>query len=349
MYSEDSKTILDRMLANIPSNIDKTEGYLVYDALAPISKELSQCKANLDGVLNKVFAQTSSGEYLEKRCVEFGIYRKDGTKATGQVTFTGSNGVLIPIGTTIQTLGGLQFKTLADVTITNNTVIANIEASNIGNAYNLPSSTIIQLPVQIVGVTSVNNANPTTGGTNIETDTELLSRLLLKVQTPATSGNMGHYKLWATEVNGVGDAIVIPTWNGPGTVKVIILDSNKHTPTKTIIDNVIANIESYRPIGATVTVQGAIEVPININATLQLASGADINTVKTQIENSVKPYLETLAFKDPLVRYTRIANVLLDIPPIIDYSGLTVNGGTANIEILQGSVAVLGSVVIISA
>lgn len=60
-----------------------------------------------------------------------------------------------------------------------------------------------------------------------ETDDELRARYYIKIQTPATSGNAYHYRLWSKEVSGVGDAKVYPLWNGNGTVKVLIIDSNK--------------------------------------------------------------------------------------------------------------------------
>ncbi|WFR62582.1 hypothetical protein P9222_31210 [Paenibacillus amylolyticus] len=66
--------------------------------------------------------------------------------------------------------------------------------------------------------------------------------------------------------------------------------------------------------------------------------------MKTLIETGVTAYLKELAFADPLVRWTRIANVILDIPPVIDYSDLLVNGGMSNLEIAPGAVAVLGTV-----
>jgi uncharacterized phage protein gp47/JayE len=174
----------------------------------------------------------------------------------------------------------------------------------------------------------------------------LLSSYKRKINIPSTSGNINHYKIWATEVNGVGDAIVVPTWNGPGTVEVIILDSNMHSPSQNLINEVIAHIEEERPIGATVAVVGATEISIDISVTLQLASGVDINTAKEQIEKGIADYLNGIAFKDSLMRYTRIENVLLDIPPVIDYFNLIVNNGTSNIEIPQGSIAVLGMVTV---
>jgi uncharacterized phage protein gp47/JayE len=55
-------------------------------------------------------------------------------------------------------------------------------------------------------------------------------------------------------------------------------------------------------------------------------------------------YLKSLAFIDPIVRYSKIASILLDTPSVLDYSNLTVNGGTANVTIADGSVAVGGTV-----
>ncbi|OPJ58432.1 baseplate J/gp47 family protein [Clostridium oryzae] len=355
MYSEDSEDILDRMLEKVPSDADSSEGSFIFDSLSPISQELAQSKIQLDEVLNRVFAISAAkngySDELELKASEFGITRKAGTKASLEngTEVYGSDNTVIPAGSIFQTEGGLQYKTLAEATIVDGKAVVDVEATDIGNKYNVPAGIITEVPIQILGVTGVKNISPVTGGTEEEADEDLLDRLLLKVKTPATSGNAGHYKIWATEVNGVGDAIVISLSDGPGTVKVILLDSNKHTPSEQIIESVKKHIEENRPIGAAVTVQGAVEVPVNVNVTLQLASGATLETVKTQIEQGLKDYLEILAFNDPLVRYTRIANVLMDIPPIIDYSSLTVNNGTANIEIAEGSVAVLGSVVVTSA
>ncbi|MNJ60881.1 Baseplate J-like protein [compost metagenome] len=103
--------------------------------------------------------------------------------------------------------------------------------------------------------------------------------------------------------------------------------------------------EGMAPAGPIVTVMAAEEVPIDISVQLTLASGATLADVKAQIVSGVTVYLKQLAFADPLVRVTRIAAVLLDIPPIIDYSGLTVNGlSDSNIQIEFGQVAVLGAV-----
>jgi len=337
--------IMTRLLAAVPGDLDKREGSFIWDALSPTALELAQAYAEMDLVLQYGFAQTTYGQYLDYRAAEHGLTRKAAGKATGEVTITGTSGAIIPAGALVATGAGLQFATTAEVKIGEaGTVLADIEAVKAGAAGNVLAGAITALPVSIAGVTAVSNTEATIGGTDQETDTALLERILYKVQSPATSGNTAHYRQWALEVPGVGDAKVYPIWDGPGTVKVVILDTDKQPPDAAIVTAVTDYIETVRPVGATVTVVAASGVAINISAQLTLASYTTLVEVEQLVIEGVTAYLDSIAFKDPLVRYTRIAAVLLDIPPIIDYADLTVNGGISNIEMASGQIAVLGTV-----
>jgi uncharacterized phage protein gp47/JayE len=345
MFEEQTyDAIMQRLLNNVSADVDKTEGSLIYDALAPVALELAQAYVELDNILQIVFAQTSYGEWLDKRAAEFGIYRKTGTKATGQVKFTGTDGTVIPAGTIVQTEAALQFQTIAEVTISGGIATANIEALEIGSTYNVPANTITILPVSIVGITSVTNESPTTGGTNDEDDTSLLNRLLIKVQLPVTSGNVNHYKLWALDVAGVGDAKVFPLWSGAGTVKVVIIDSNKHPASADIVNAVASYIEDNRPIGASVTVESAQALNIDITATITRDTNYTLEQVTANVNSKITAYLQSIAFKQNIVSYARIGSLLLDSTGVLDYSNLTINGGASNITVGDEQVAVLGTV-----
>ena len=83
-----------------------------------------------------------------------------------------------------------------------------------------------------------------------EEDTEdFRDRLLFQLQRPATSGNADHYRQWAREVAGVGDALVLPLHQGPGTVKVLVVDEDRTPAKPALLDEVFAHIEEERPIG----------------------------------------------------------------------------------------------------
>ena len=70
------------------------------------------------------------------------------------------------------------------------------------------------MPVQIAGIVSVSNSNALTGGYDAETDEAYYERYLLRLQTPPTSGNQYHYRLWALEVTGVGGVQIYPLGHG---------------------------------------------------------------------------------------------------------------------------------------
>lgn len=336
--------IMQRLLTAVPDDLNKREGSFVWDALAPVAIELAQAYIELDRVIKLGFAQTTYGQYLDYRAAEHGLSRKAATKATGQVVITGANGTEVPAGSLFATGAGVLFQTLADVIISTGQVIANIEAVEPGASGNVPTGAINIIPVSIAGVTGVTNVQATSGGTDAESDTALLARLLEKVRSPATSGNVAHYKQWAMEVAGVGDAKAFPIWNGPGTVKVLIIDSNKQSASADIVQDVVDYIEEVRPIGATVTVESATGVNVNVAATVVLETGAVLADVQASFEASLVDYLKNIAFLQNYVSYAQVGNRLLDTSGVLDYSGLTLNGGTGNVVIGDTQVAIKGTV-----
>lgn len=348
MYEEKTdEVILEDMLDNTRDDIDKREGSIAYDLLTPTAIELSLAYIELDAVLALGFADTSEGDWLERKTSELGVTRKPALIASGEVTFTGDEDTEIPTGTRVATENGLYFVTTENVEIgESGEVKAPIEAEEGGSEYNVSAGDIVDVDGDLEDVIDVINEDDITGGIDEETDESLLERYYSRVRRPATSGNVYHYEEWAKEVPGVGDVKVYPTWDGAGTVKVVLLGGNQTAPEQSVIDDVESYIEDNRPVGANVTVVGAEEVAINISADLVLSSNAELDDVKTDIERGISEYLGTLAFNDPLIRYTRIAAILLDIPRIIDYANLTVNGDEHNIEVLDGEVAVLGEVVV---
>lgn len=204
------------------------------------------------------------------------------------------------------------------------------------------------------GTVSVVNEDAFEGGTDEESDESLLDRYYRRAQRAATSGNVAHYEDWALSISGVGNVKVIPLFNGPGTVKVVILGTDARAPDSAIVQSVQDYIDPNQngdgsgvaPIGAQCTVAAAQEVSIDVSADVTLASGATIEQVIEDFNAGLDEYLAGLAYTDPLVRYTQISGILLGIPDIIDFTNLTVNNGTANvsIDIDSGDVAVRGTV-----
>lgn len=343
--ADDKTTIQNRMLSNIDDKYDKTEGSFYYDSTKPVAIELESAYKEQENILNKGFVETATGEYLDLKVAEQGLTRKPSTKATTTVTITGSEGATITTGDLVasDTVNYIvqETKTI-DATLTTTVLVECEQAGTIGN---VPVGAIKYFPITIAGINTVTNTESVSNGYDGETDAELRQRYYDKVRTPATSGNKYHYRNWAKEIVGVGDARVFALWNGNGTVKVVIIDSNKQGASTELINEVTTYIEEVRPIGADVTVISATEVPINIQATLTIDTNNYTEAeVIGNIETKIADYLKDIAFVDNYVSYAKIGSLILESAGVLDYSNLTVNGGTSNISISDEEVAILGGV-----
>lgn len=361
LEDQTEEQIMQRMLNRVPADIDKSEGSFIWDSQAPAAFMLAEAATWAQQVLERGFASTAFGQYLDLRTAEHGVVRRVAVAATGQVKFSGTPGKVIPAGSIVATPAdevtgeaSMEYETRASLILDENGVgVSAVRALIPGKNGIVPAGVITIMSTPITGVSAVTNEQETTGGADIESDESLLERYYLQVRNQGTSGNKAQYLKWGGEVAGVGGVHVVPLWNGPGTVGMYLLDTEKRAASGELVDVVQQYIdptqdgqgEGMAPAGAIVTVMPAQEVPIHISVKLTLASGASLLDVQSLISTGVQGYLKQLAFDDPLVRYTRIASILLDIPPIIDYSELTVNSSQdTNFEILSGQVAVLGTV-----
>lgn len=347
MYEDKTyENIKQNILDNTNIDINKDEGSFLNNMNSPVALELEKCYAEFEKLLSIMFLDSSVENFIDRRVSEYGISRKQGTKATGIATFTGNAGTIISKGTLIATNTNLAFETMEIKVIGDTTVDIPIQAVEIGRQFNVQANTIIKLPFSITGVSSVKNNNITSGGTDIETDEELVKRFLLQLQNPSTSGNAAHYKQWALSVNGIGNAKVIPTWNGNGTVKVLIVDSNKSPANSNLIANVSDYIDTVRPIGIDVTVAAPTAKNINITAVLSLDTDSALNDVENLFYNAVNEYLKSIVFTSNTVSYAKIGSILLDTKGVLDYANLNVNGGSANISIENTEVPIIGTIIL---
>lgn len=338
--------IKQRMLNNTPSDLDSREGAFIYDSVSPVALELAQTYVTLGVNEDKYFIDTTYGTYLDRKVAEQGLTRKPAVAASGNVTITGQEGSAIYIGDKVSSSSAAYTVTEGKVIGITGTETILIECDIAGIIGNCPPGAINFFPLALPGISSVTNNDAFDNGYDAETDKELRERYYEKVRTPPTSGNKSHYINWAKEIVGVGDAKVYPLWDGNGTVKVVLIDSNKTGVDQSLIDEVAEHIEDNRPIGATVTVLSATELPIDVSATLTISSDYTIEQVKTNIEMGITDHLKEIAFISAYVSYAKIGSIIMSSAGVLDYSSLLVNAGTVNVTIGDEQVAVLGTVTI---
>ena len=174
-------------------------------------------------------------------------------------------------------------------------------------------------------------------------DDELKTRFFNTIRKPQTSGNIFHYEQWALEVDGVGNAIVKPLWDGAGTVKVLISDSNKQPVGEDIINKCREHIESVRPIGATVTISTPTLFSIAISVDVDLDNTKSLEEVKNIIQANLINYFKSCSNE---VVFTKVGGVIANAEGVSDYRNLTINGATSNVKIPEENIINLSSLVV---
>lgn len=346
--SKTYEEIKQRVLNNTDINVDKREGSFLNNMASPLSYELAKFYIEQQDLVNMAFVKNGYFNYLDIKCEEYGISRKQGTKSVGEVIFTGENGTLISNGT-ILVADNLYFVVLNDATIAENQAELVIEALEVGKQYNLLANTKLTLTEPINGVTDVYVKSNFENGTDIESDEDLRERFFTTIKKSYTSGNVAHYEMWTLEVNGTGACKVYPLKNGNGTVEIVITNADMLGASSELIEKVKANIEEKRPIGASVTVVSATEKAINVSATIRLVKGYDIEEVKAEFATKLTQYLKEIAFKDTYVSTARLGNLLLDTIGVLDYADFKVNEANSNIILSDIDVPKVGELSLVSA
>lgn len=345
-YLRSAEDIYNEMVITI-TDVDTSENSWIYNALMLDCMEKSNILMNLDEVIKKAFASSAlvSGYsfYLEQRCAEMGIYKKQATYAVVPVKVIGKAGTVLKKGSVCSTIDNRLYTTLEELTLDKNGVgTVTVIADKPGSIYNLKANDLNYLPINYSGIISITNENDYKDAYNEETDQELYNRYVLKVQTPATSGNKYHYEQWALEVTGVGSAKCI---SGAGIVRVIIANSNKRAASKELIKETYDHIDEVRPLLAgTLEVITVKEIPINITGNVEIDTSVTLGEVQTIFKELVEKYLDDKVYKAKKVNIAKIQGLLIDIDGVLDCKDIKINGCTSNITLNEDEIAVLQNV-----
>ena len=332
LFSEQTyETLIKRILENTKANnLDTREGSVSFNLLAPLAEELAKAYISMGDILNMAFIEDTFDEYLDKRVNEFGIYRKDGEKATGAIKVTGSDGAYISNGT-IVTCGDLEYIVLNDILLPDEDVIY-VEALEPGYKYNLLANSIFELKDKQNGIESLISEFDFENGVDIETDEELRERFKYIIQNPRTSGNVNDYKAWALECDGVGSVKVYPLWKGNGTVKVLIIGNDNLPCSRETLDEVIAHIEEKRPIGATVTVETPTLMELAFTINIRLDSAYSLDSAIENIKNVLIEYINNLEDDEDVI-YIKALSAIGDLECVNDIIEFKINNKQQNITI----------------
>ena len=345
--------LLSRCLARVSEDIDKREGSVIYNALAPACAELAEFYSLHSAEMDRAFIDTAEGLDLTNKAKERGIFRLAATAAVRRGTFTTSAGNAdIPIGSRFSG-GDINFIATRRISAGVYELTAE-EKGAAGNIYYgalLPIDYIADLATATLGEVLIPAEDE-------ETDAALRERYYVSLTTNSFGGNKAQYKEMTEKIAGVGSVKVFPVWNGGGTVKLVFVDSEGGVPSQTLVDTVQTAIDPEQnqgeglglaPIGHVVTVEAATAKTVDVGFALTLESGFGWESVSADVTETITAYFNSLVdgWADNeylIVRISQIESRVLDIDGILDINGTTLNGAAENLSLTAVEIPVLGGV-----
>ncbi len=334
-YEDLRQEILTDYANQIPG-ADVSAGSDIYVKASALASALWGIYQQQKWVTRQIFPTSADSAELERHASLRGLSRNPASKASGTVTLTGTNGVVVNAGLSLKTAEDVYFTTTAGGTVANGTLDVAAEAKEGGMSGNIAAATGLTIQDPPAGVASGASAKTAfTGGADKETDAALLARLLDVLRQPPAGGNAGDYKAWALEVSGVAEAYVFPLRFGLGSVAVVPLvagSGSGRIPSQTVVDAVKTHIDAVRPVTVKIfQVLAPTAKPQAVTATVKAAAGYTFAQVKPWVEAAITAYIDTL---DPLetLYKSKLECVISDVEGVNDRSVTVPAGNVAPVD-----------------
>lgn len=340
--------IQNRMMDQIPPDLDKRQSSVIYAAISAAAVEIYAIYTEMWAVMNEMFADTAGREYLIKRAAERGLM----PKAASYAILKGEFNIDIPIGSrfSLETLNYRAVKRIAFG-------IYWMQCETKGEVGNTLFGMMI--PIEYIkGLTRAELTELLIPGEDEEETEHFRSRYFASLDSQAFGGNIADYKEKVTAISGVGGVKVYPAWDGGGTVKLVIINSEYAVPSleliqsvKDVMDPAPGEGKGYgmAPIGHLVTVEAAQEEAISITSTIVYQMDYNFERCQGDILTAVDSYLHELNMtwqdsRQTIVRVSRIESRLLDIEGVLDVYDTKINGASGNFEMPSNAIAVRGDI-----
>lgn len=369
-----------QVAADIAAGLPGADGLLRFSGLNVLGTALAGLAQLQYGYTDWVAKQsnpfTATDEFLEAWAALKKVFRKAASQAgavtPGQVMFQGTNGTPLPVGTLLVRGDGVQYTTTTAGTVVGNSVtvsaIANADPTGLTGAFgNCPVGTSITLGTAIAGISSSGSVVVAfTGGTDVELDDSLRSRMLQAYQNVPQGGAQADYVTWALQVAGVTRAWCNPSGFGAGTVVVyVMLDlsesanngfpqgvngvaalETRGSPIATGDQLVVANwIFPLRPATALVYVVAPIPQPINFT----ISGAANFSTAtKSAVAAAISGVLvlngsplSAVAGQNGVINLSYIESAIAAVPGT---AGFVISAPAGNLVGTTGQLPVLGTI-----
>ena len=350
------ESLLTAALNDIGDGVQKGEGYLVFNALSALAYELEKLYTQLDYVVNQGHADTADMDSLILIAADRGLIRKKATHAKVRI----NTNCEVPIGSRFSLKScHYAIESLLSHDESSGAYSYMAACEETGSTANSISGELTAIDY-IEGLESAAITEILIEGEDDETRDELYKRYLESFTVSAFGGNIAQYKQRIKEIDGVGGCKIYPVWNGPGTVKAVVISSGFGECSETLIEQIKeAAVPSeggtgygFAPIDHTITVESVKAVKINVDTSLTFKAGITWNTVRDAVTDKIKSYLSGIASAwedgdektEPVVYVSRLEAAVLDIDGIQDIQYTKLNDKAENMTLSWDEIPVIGEV-----
>lgn len=282
-------TLLQTALNAARNDVDKREGSILYDALAPLAFLAGKLIEVLKGIAENSDIQTAQGEYLDWAASQFGIYREEATAAVREAHATPTS-IVFKLGDTFKTDDGMGLVWECTEVLDNGVIVLQCKTAGSGGGADYGELTP---QTSKDGLQSLVFVVTRSAGHNAESDAEFRLRFWKELQRESYGGNFADYQKWlftkfAQEQNGAALKAVsfFPVWNGGGTIKIIPFIETDQDALAAPSESTLAALKMYldpeddegkgagvAPIGHAITIEAPIFEEWEISAAVRLKKG----------------------------------------------------------------------------
>lgn len=278
--------LVTRIQVDFVSRLELVGAVLRRSVLYVLARVLAGAAHMLHGHLEylgrQLFPDQSDDAYLVRQASLFSITKVSPSYATGQVTFTGVDGSVIPAGVVLARSDGEEYTTDAEVTIASGEAVADVTATVAGAAGSLVDGLVLAFESPVAGVDATAEVTDVTAdGADQESTESLRARVLERLADPPHGGTVADYVAWSKEVAGVTRVWVSPLELGPGTVVVRFARDEDPSPIPDAGEVAVlqAYLDEKAPAHAAVTAFAPVDLPVNF--TIEITP--DTSTVRAAV------------------------------------------------------------------
>lgn len=360
--------ILDSALSQVPDDIDKRQGSIIYDTLAICCAKMADVFMEVKQIVEQGYMRTATrDENIDYRAEERGITRYPATfsQRLGVFTYTDGSPAFIQIGSTFSTIDDnrdnvINYEVVSpyfvdDVEIAGSYVLECQTSGTIGNTYF----------GEILPLTDMGNLGTATLTTvltparDVESNESVKERYFATFNIEAFGGNLADYRQYMQEFSGVGQTQIYPRTKEDEDIVLSCVDTSNQPISQDYQDTIKQTLDPENfynngndtsgmglgvvPIGHKVSVTTPDNFEINIELQIIKQNTAYIETVKQNIQTNLEAYIKKVqdlwddgdGEYETKIYYNQIVVAASTAGGVVNVNNCAINGEQQDIVLAQ--------------